>query len=152
MKLNHCTQVYTEYTRAAALGFLFQVVCQYWSICGALVYIAQLLSTLVIVDTPLQWHWRMEQCSRRNETHISIRKCSCLGSSSNNSLYVCEKPCTECWQYVGGSFKQVDGGNNVVYVIGVTTDNALVKAAATSVIIERNRCTLPMHVHSKHHV
>ena len=62
------------------------------------------------------------------------------GIAPNNSLYVCEKPCTGDWQYVGGSFKQIDGGNNSV--IGVTTDNALVTAAATSVINERNRCKL----------
>ena len=46
------------------------------------------------------------------------------GIAPNNSLYVCEKPCTGCWQYVGGSFKQIDGSNNTV--IGVTTDNVLV--------------------------
>ena len=46
------------------------------------------------------------------------------GIAPNNSLYVCAKPCsTGCWQYVGGSFKQVDGGNN--FVVGVTTDNTI---------------------------
>ena len=45
------------------------------------------------------------------------------GIAPNNSLYVCEKPCTGNWQYVGGSFKQVDGSSNIV--IGVTTDNTI---------------------------
>ena len=45
------------------------------------------------------------------------------GIAPNNSLYVCEKPCTGCWQYVGGSFEQIDGGNNAV--IGVTTNDSL---------------------------
>ena len=45
------------------------------------------------------------------------------GIAPNDSLYVCAKPCTGCWQYVGGSFKQVDGGNNSV--IGVTTDGSI---------------------------
>ncbi len=37
---------------------------------------------------------------------------------------MCAKPCTGDWQYVGGSFKQIDGGNNIV--IGVTTNNTLI--------------------------
>ena len=40
------------------------------------------------------------------------------GIAPNNSLYVCKKPCTGYWQCVGGSFQQIDGGNNAV--IGVT--------------------------------
>ena len=46
------------------------------------------------------------------------------GIAPNNSLYVCEKPCIGCWQYVGGSFLQVDGGNNSV--IGVTTNGSII--------------------------
>ena len=45
------------------------------------------------------------------------------GIAPNNSLYVCKKPCTGCWQFVGGCFKQVDGGKNAV--IGVTTNNLI---------------------------
>ena len=46
------------------------------------------------------------------------------GIAPNNSLYMCEKPCSGDWQYVGGSFKQIDGGNDIV--IGVTTSNTLI--------------------------
>ena len=46
------------------------------------------------------------------------------GIAPNDSLYMCEKPCIGDWQYVGGSFKQIDGGNNIV--IGVTTSNTLI--------------------------
>ena len=60
---------------------------------------------------------KMRYISASGNAHI-------WGIAPNNSLYACEKPCTECWQYVGGSFKQIDGGNNTV--IGVTTDNVLV--------------------------
>ena len=45
------------------------------------------------------------------------------GIAPNNSLYVCAKPCTGDWQYVGRSFKQVDGGKNSV--VGVTTDDTV---------------------------
>ena len=58
------------------------------------------------------------------------------GIAPNGSLYVCEKPCTGDWQYIGGSFKQVDGGNNIV--IGVTTNNTLITAATMSLVSERN--------------
>ena len=42
------------------------------------------------------------------------------GIAPNNSLYVCEKPCTGDWLYVGGCFQQIDGGINSV--VGVTTN------------------------------
>jgi hypothetical protein len=45
------------------------------------------------------------------------------GIAPNDSLYVCAKPCTGCWQYVGGSFKQIEGGNNSVF--GVATNGSL---------------------------
>ena len=45
------------------------------------------------------------------------------GIAPNDSLYVCEMPCSGDRQYVGGSFKQIDGGNNAV--IGVTTNNSV---------------------------
>ena len=45
------------------------------------------------------------------------------GIAPNDSLYACEKPCKGNWQYIGGSFKQVDGGSNIV--IGVTTDSKI---------------------------
>ena len=66
------------------------------------------------------------------------------GIAPNDSLYVCVKPCSGDWQYIGGSFNQIDGGNNMV--IGVTTDNTLIMAAITSfVITERiNESKLPV--------
>ena len=45
------------------------------------------------------------------------------GIAPNNSLYMCARPCTGCWQYVGGSFQQVDGGIN--FVVGVTTNYSI---------------------------
>ena len=36
------------------------------------------------------------------------------GIAPNDSLHVCVKPCSGDWQYVGGSFNQIDGGNNMV--------------------------------------
>ena len=42
------------------------------------------------------------------------------GIAPNNSLYVCAKPCTGDWLYVGGCFQQIDGGIN--FVVGVTTN------------------------------
>ena len=45
------------------------------------------------------------------------------GIAPNDSLYVCMKPCSGCWRYIGGSFEQVDGGENSVF--GVTTDGCI---------------------------
>ena len=50
--------------------------------------------------------------------------------------------------HVGGSFNQIDGGNNMV--IGVTTDNTLIIAAITSVVITKriNESKLPLTVYT----
>jgi hypothetical protein len=85
-----------------------------------------------------QWQWRMEQCSRRNDTYQHhAGDVHVWGIAPKSSLYImCAKPCTEDWQYIGGSFKQIDGacGNNMV--IGVTTDNALIIAVVVNKIIK----------------
>ena len=56
------------------------------------------------------------------------------GIAPNDSLYVCEKPCTGCWQYIGGSFKQVEGENGSV--IGVTTNNSILFMSLGGMSIE----------------
>ena len=95
----------------------------------------------------------MYRHAHRTKITLSVSETAHVwGIAPNNSLYVCVKPCSGDWQYVGGSFKQIDDGNNMV--IGVTTDNTLIIAAITSVVNERitNESKLPVTVYYEHKV
>ena len=59
-------------------------------------------------------------------------------------MCICEALHGRLTVYVGGSFNQIDGGNNMV--IGVATDNTLIIAAITSVV---NESKLPVTVSMK---
>ena len=55
------------------------------------------------------------------------------GIAPNSSLYVCEKPCTGDWQYVGGCFQQIDGGINSIF--GVTTNHFILTMSLEGIIL-----------------
>ena len=68
------------------------------------------------------------------------------GIAPNDSLYVCEKPCTGDWQYIGGSYLEIDGGSNDEAVGLTSSSNTILSLSARAIIGEIIHCIYVMFI------